>query len=190
MAKGCQDKKQSGSTNRGAVALWPCCIHLLHRSACWVGYEHEVMTKLSLGGVASKTMRSSDVNEQNPLQANSRVPPLCKTLLCIIKLSLLLLVSLLLVHTGIAGDIQAHERAYEEPCSKCRELVARGSHMAQRNCSRNWTNSSRGGTHSRLDNNGETGNNLQLMVHLIQLWVMLGAFHSWGYMTVIRNLVG
>ena len=57
-------------------------------------------------------------------------------------------------------------------------------------CSRNWTNSSRGGTHSRLDNNGETGNNLQLMVHLIQLWVMLGAFHSWGYMTVIRNLVG
>jgi len=58
------------------------------------------MTKLSLGGVVSKTMRSSDVNEQNPSQADFRVPPLCKNLLCIIKLSLLLLVSLLLVHTG------------------------------------------------------------------------------------------
>ena len=29
---------------------------------------------------------------------------------------------------GIAGDIQAHERAYEELCSKCWELVVRGSH--------------------------------------------------------------
>jgi len=32
---------------------------------------------------------------------------------------------------GIAGDIQAHETAYEELCSKCRELVVRGSHDAE-----------------------------------------------------------
>ena len=151
-------KKQSGSTSRGAVALWPCCIHLLGRSACWVGYEHEVMTKLSLGGVVSKTMRSSDVNEQNPLQANSRVPPLCKTLLCIIKLSLLLLVSLLLVHTGYSWRHPSSCESVQGAVLKVSEAGSEGV-MTQRNCSRNWTNSSRGGTHSRLDNNGETGNN-------------------------------
>ena len=33
---------------------------------------------------------------------------------------------------GIAGDIQAHERAYEELCSKCRELVVRASHDVEK----------------------------------------------------------
>ena len=60
-------------------------------------------------------------------QADSRVPPLCKTLHCIIKLSFSVMSLSFLCIQGIAGDIQAHERAYEELCLKCWEQVARGT---------------------------------------------------------------
>ena len=54
-------------------------------------------------------------------QADSRVLPLCKTLLCIVKLSFTIIGLSFLCIQGITGDIQAHERAYEELCSKCWE---------------------------------------------------------------------
>ena len=84
--------------------------------------------------MVSQTVRSSDVDEQNSwlagrLQGTSSVqnPALYHQAKFYYYLSL----SFLCIQ-GIAGDIQAHERAYkEERCSKCRELVARGSHDAE-----------------------------------------------------------
>ena len=38
---------------------------------------------------------------------------------------------IVLLLQGIAGDIHAHEKAYEELCSKCQELVGRGMQDAE-----------------------------------------------------------
>ena len=83
--------------------------------------------------MVSQKMRSSGVNEQNSwlagrLHGNSSVqnPALYHEA----KFHYCLSLSFLCIQ-GIAGDIQAHERAYEELYSKCQELVVRGSHDAE-----------------------------------------------------------
>ena len=87
------------------------------------------MTKLSLGGLGCGVPENEVLMLTEFLAGRLQGS---KTLLCIIKLSFTIISLTFLCIQGIAGDIQAHERAYkEELCSKCWELVVRGSHDAE-----------------------------------------------------------